>query len=660
MLAPLSWLKEFVPITMTTRDLAWRLTELGIGVEAIRSVNGEEVLELEITPNRPDLLSIVGIAREIAAIQNITLATTPIPSIKASQKLSIIVHNDYSLFPRYTGIILDTITIKPSPEWLSKRLTLMNLRPINNIVDITNYVMYEYGIPLHAFDYDEIKGHELWVSKAEGGEAFTTVDNLSYKLPKNAIIIRDTERIIDLCGIKGGLNSGIKPATKTVYLQVTADDPLLIRKASQKLALRSDASAIFERGIDKGNLLTTLWRAANLMMELGGGSVASELIDLKKTEYKPRSLVLGLDRLERVIGVKIPEKTILTILKNLNLSPTLSGKTVTVTVPTFREDLKIEEDIMEEVARVYGYNNFPKTLPSSSPPETIIPHHRDFTVENKLKNILEGIGYSEVYTYSLTDKESLEKIGSDPHTAIRLTNPISREYEYLRTNLLSHLLEGLKLNEPITDDCNLFEYGKTYHAPSENPVEQYEIAIVRADGNYRTLKGCVETLLLRLTGADSIVFEPQSKLNTYPYNPEIFAVIKIGKEIVGKIGKISPDTVSRFALKTAPVAAELDIQTIQHFFTVPQYHPVPNVPSTIEDLSFTGTSHVAIGQVIDTIKNTDPKVWSVQLLDSYSNSHTFRVTYQDPQKTLESKEVKEIREKIIHGVNETFHLILKS
>src|SRR3989344_1562093 len=271
MKAPVSWLKEYVDITLRTDTLAEKLTEVGLGVEKIIKDGTDTIFDLEITPNRPDCLSIIGIAREIAAIENKKINLV-IPEIKIPKEITLPIKlsPDYDLFYRWTGVTIADVEIKDSPKWLQDRLIKVGLRPINNIVDITNYVMFELGVPLHAFDYDSIKGHTMKVELAKGGEEFTSVDEKSYHLPKDAIIISDKERIIDLAGIKGGLNSGIKTNTKNIFLHVTIDNPILIRRASLALALRSDASAIYERGVDKGGTLKTLARAAQLVIELAG------------------------------------------------------------------------------------------------------------------------------------------------------------------------------------------------------------------------------------------------------------------------------------------------------------------------------------------------------------------------------------------------------
>ncbi|MCJ7740357.1 phenylalanine--tRNA ligase subunit beta [Candidatus Microgenomates bacterium] len=663
MLTPISWLKDYIEIKTPIKDLAWRLTELGISVEKIIEVDGEKVLELEITPNRPDLLSIIGIAREIAVIENKSIKSKSKNLPNATKKLSIKVNNDFRLFPRYCGVIIDHIDIKPSPEWMQKRLIQIGLRPINNIVDITNYVMFDLGIPLHAFDYDEIKDHQINVLQAEGGESFTSVDELTYKLPKGAIIIKDSQRIIDLCGIKGGFNSGIKPSTKRVYLQVTADDPLLIRRASQALSLRSDASAIFERGVDKGGLLNTLITAANLIMDLGGGEIASEVIDLKQQEFNPWQLDLSLSRLAKILGIKIPGSTVVTILKNLSLNPQIKGGIISVTVPTYRSDLKIEEDLIEEVARVYGYNNFPKTLPSGSTPVDKIAYYKDYSLEEKVNQFLTACGFTEVFTYSLISKNQLDKLEDRPNRAIRITNPVSLDYEYLRPALLGNILEAIKENEPNFPEINLFELGRVYLGKPPDYQESLHLAITSANGNYISLKGAVEELLNRF-GINKSKFSPlqngDKTDNTDYLNQNKSANILVDNDLIGFIGEIKRNITANFALKKPPVICQLDWSVFSKHNQDNWYEPVSSYPSIVEDMAFILKERTYLGELIEEIKKISKLIRKVTLLDLFDTTRTLRITYQDKSKNLSDKDIKGIREKIIGMAGEKFKAVLKS
>src|SRR3989344_3158084 len=288
MIAPLSWLKEYVDITLKPIDLGERLTEIGLGTEQISKIDEDILFEFEITPNRPDLLSILGIAREIAALEDKTIRLpkikTDLENIKPKKILPLKIQTNHEINPRFTGIIIEGIKVADSPEWLKDRLIKIGQRPINNIVDITNYVMFELGNPIHAFDYDKIKGKIMRVHQTKGGEKFKSVDGLSYYLPKGAVVISDEENIIDLCGIKGGFNSGTFENTKTIFIRVPIEKPVFIRRASQSLGLRSEASSIFERGVNAGGSVEALKRCVDLILETAGGEIASGLFDIKRED----------------------------------------------------------------------------------------------------------------------------------------------------------------------------------------------------------------------------------------------------------------------------------------------------------------------------------------------------------------------------------------
>jgi phenylalanyl-tRNA synthetase beta chain len=309
MLVPLSWLKEYVDITLTPKELGEKLTEVGLSCEKITKTPDDTIFELEITPNRPDCLSIIGIAREIAAIENVKIKFPRLRNlVKPKKSLPLTIKTDSKINPRFTGIIISGIKVGESPKWLKDRLLKIDQRSINNIVDITNYVMLELGNPIHTFDYDKIEGKTMAVSQAKGGEKFESVDAIVYHLPKDAVIISDKEKIIDLCGIKGGKNSGTYEGTKTIFIRVPVEVPALIRKASQTLSLRSDSSSIFERGVNTGGTIDALKRTVDLILELAGGEIASDVYDIKETDFKPWKLKLRIDRLNKILGIEIPTK----------------------------------------------------------------------------------------------------------------------------------------------------------------------------------------------------------------------------------------------------------------------------------------------------------------------------------------------------------------
>lgn len=628
MRAPISWLKEFVDITPNHKELADRLTEVGLGVEKIERVDGDVIFEFEVTPNRPDLLSIVGIAREIAAIEGKKVRERAY-ELKPPQKKSLPMklHPNYELFLRWSAVLLANVVVKPSPAWMQERLEKVGFRPINNIVDVTNYVMIELGMPLHAFDYDQIKGVQMAVDQAKGGERFTTVDELTYSLPKGAIIIRDSERIIDLAGIKGGLNSGIRDTTKNVFLQATVDNPVLIRRASQALSLRSEASAIYERGPDKGGVLNTLSRAASLILEFTGGELASPPIDLKKENFKPWTIDLAHQRLVRMLGIDIDPKQAKTILEQLGLKTTMNRELSTinysVTVPTYRNDLHIEEDLIEEVARLYGYNNFPKKIPQGPTPTVQVPYLRNYQSEEVAKQLLQACGFSEISTYSLVNEGDLLMANVNPQHTLRIDNPVSRDYEYLRPTLKTNLIKALRENRPNSVSINLFELGKVYQGKTVDTRKEYDaLSAITNKKSFYEVKGVLERLYREL-GVDD---DPS-------------AAIEVLDEGVF------------FELNFSQVTKQAHREKV--------FTPIPKYPPILEDLALLVDKKIKTGKIIEEIQRQSKLISQVSLLDQYESTRTFHIVYQHRDRNLTTDEIADIRTKILIALGEKFAARLK-
>jgi len=648
MIAPLSWLIEYVDITLTPKELADKLTEIGLGVEKITKTSDDIIFELEITPNRPDLLSIIGIAREIATIERKKLI---LPSsilhpkgvvTKLREKLPLTIKTDSKINPRFTGVIISGIKVRESPKWLKDRLQKVGQRAINNIVDITNYVMLELGNPIHAFDYAKIVGNTMIVSQAKGGEKFESVDGVLYHLPKDAVIISDKEKIIDLCGIKGGKNSGTYEDTKTIFIRVPVEIPNLIRRTSLSLGLRSDASSIFERGVNGGGTIDALRRIIDLILEIAGGEVASNLYDIKAQDFKPWKLKLRLERLAKILGITIPEKKVTGILDSLNLSPVILNKRsaskdlkgfaksdlaqndiIECSIPTYRNDLKIEEDLIEEVARIYGYNNFPKTIPIGEIPTQQIPYFKDFRLDEKIKNILKASGFSEIYTYSLISEKDLTETGINSQNTLRVDNPVSRDFEYLRPTLKINLLKALVQNKPNFTEINLFELGKVYLEKNlDRAQEAYFFSGITNTKNFLEVKGILERLFEELGIKD----DPAKFIEII--NEGIFFEINYS-EMLNKIN-----------LKK-------------------KFIPLAKYPGIYEDLAIVAPESTKIGQIIEEIKNQSSLITIVSLLDQFKETRTFHIVYQHKNRNLTNDEVTKIREKILESLKNKFNARLK-
>ncbi len=628
MLIPLSWLKDFVDIKLPVGELAKKLSSAGLTVEKWSKDGDDFIFDTEVTPNRPDWLSVRGVAREISAITN---AKFLIPNVKLKLPIKndgkIKFKIDYELCPGFTALVINNVTVKPSSELVKERLKKVGLRPINNLVDVTNYVMWETGNPLHVFNLDSIRGGQMMLTSAKGGEQFRSLDGLDYALPAGAIIIKDLGRVIDLCGIKGGENSAVNAATKNVLLVVPIYNGTAVRKASQTLGLRSDASTIFERGADPGNTINTLLKAAEMI-----GGKPQEIIDLKEKEFEPWEVPASHEKIERVLGITIEPKKVVKILESLELKVSGNYKVI---IPTFRNDIHIEEDLIEEVGRIIGYDNFPKTLPVGPVPTIKVAYAKDYDFEYEVKNILKGAGYSEIYTYSLVSEAQLQKLGL---TGTKLLNPISKDFEYLRPSLLGNLLEAIKLNQANFSDIKLFELGKQY-----GEKEEYWLSTIVNGEKFYEVKGVVESLLKQL----GIDFKIEPDISNSLFHPGRSAVILAKSRTLGYFGEINPSLLTKFGVKGRVTGFTLDYDLLETLANKSRkYQPIPIYPPIIEDLTITISEKILVGEIMEKIKSVNKLIADVRLISTHERSFTFRITYQDKNKNLTDKDVEPIRKKI--------------
>lgn len=657
MLAPLSWLSDFVEIKLPVSSLSWKLTEVGLNVEQILKERGEQVFDIETTPNRPDWLSIIGIAREIAAVQNVKVKVPKFKAIPSkSVDLPIEVKTDPKLSPRYAGITIANVKVSESPSWLKKRLELVGLRPINNLVDITNYVMFELGVPIHVFDYDKFQTQSLTMTQAKGGEKFESVDELSYELPKGAIIIKDKDRVIDLCGVKGGANTGIQEDTKNIFIHVPIYNPILIRQTTKALGLTSEAAYIYERGANAGGVIETLSRVVELTLDLAGGKIASEVLDQKEQEFFAQAINLSHSHLEKVLGINLTEEKVKSLLERLGLETKINkGEELSyqVIIPTYRGDLKIEEDLMEEVARVFGYNNFPRTIPQGIVATDPVSYQKDFSLQEKARQILYASGFSEIKTFSLISEEELDLLGES--ATLSVANPVSREYVFLRPSLLSGIFSALKLNLPIAENVSIFELEKAYKGNLAKPHENYNLAMGSSTPSFRELKGVVELLAEQL--GVKLYFE--SIKGNPPWHPSKTAeiVAKRKNKTLGFIGEIHPKTLPSLGIKKPVIILEINFDLLESVAQPEKvYKPIPKYPAQIEDLSLTLPLRTPVGEVVEAIKNADKQIYSIELIDVYENTYTFRIEYLNPTKTLTDREVEKVRQKILARLQKNLKL----
>ncbi len=678
-LVPYSWLKDFLKTSASPQKTAEALSLCSQSVEKISRNNDESILEIEITVNRYDCLSIVGIAREAAAALSSSgiqaqfkpSSITALPEVEKPRAHLEVEFRDKTICPRFSAIIIDQVEIKPSPQWLSERLEKVGLRSLSNVVDISNYLMIETGQPIHTFDYDKILGQKMIMRLSKPGEKIITLDGATRTLPGGDIVIEDGEgRLIDLCGIMGAENSQIDEKTERVLFFVQAYDPVRIRKTSMALAHRTEAAVRFERGIDLEGIIPVLAQGAKLMKELSGGEVACKLIDIYPQPQKRNKIKLDLAQLHKIVGIEIPKAKVITILESLGFSLITSHCSLfTFSVPTWRaNDVFIEEDLIEEVARIYGYYRLPSHLPPLDSQYGLVSLPKPqkgkiepfFQWENKVKDLLVSQGFSEIYNYSFISQELIEKAGLEVKNYLKIKNPLTSELEYLRSSLIPSLLKTAALNQALFPQMKLFELANVYLPQAKKlPEEKSRLVCLVNEKNFQYLKGIVKFLLEQL-GIEKVSFKPWVGRELY-FMPGKTAVIETKKNLLGTIGEISPHVLSKFELLEKVTIIDLDFEIISQLAkTTKTFTPIPKYPAIIEDLTLVLKPKTPVGELIQTAKDLSSDIQSVELIDSFKNSRTLRITYQDPKKTLTDKEVGKIRGKIIKKTEQQFGAKLKS
>ena len=665
MKAPIHWLKDWVEITDTPDVLAERLLLSGTKVESIDQIGEDTVYDLEITSNRPDTLSLYGVAREIAAITQKPLKHLefPLPEKKSEDKSIEIDVAQKDLMFAYSSVVIDGVQIKESPDWLKKRLEAIGIRSINTVVDITNYVMVEYGIPIHAFDYDKIEGATMRVRESTEGEKVTPLDGVSRTLKQGTIIIEDSKKLVDLAGIMGGKNSEITDSTKTVFLHVPIYNPLRIRQTSKYLGLRTEAVTRYEKKIDLTGAPFSMARAVNLIIELAGGRIASPIYTYNEQEYKSPQIEVTQEQIQKLIGIDIPVKKTQEILSSLEFSVTVEKESLKVTPPPFRRDVEIPEDVIEEIVRIYGYNNLPLTLPNG--PIPVHPDAFEPDIVRMMKVAMIGLGFTEVYGFTLTSGQMLQDLGFKIDDVLKVLHPMSADFEYFRPSLTPGLLTMAKENLKYGNVPFIFEVGTVFPACPEQwdaikqntlPMQHMHIGALVPVQSFVEAKGYIDGVL-RILGVREEYIKEYDPTRA-PFLDKDQAVMIGSAGVAGRI--------SQAYLKKVSVAHdsffmfELCIDQLKELKNLVQPYPaLPKYPPVIEDLTFSFGKEVLVGDIINTIKGTDKHIAQIKLISTYEDAKTFRIFFQHPDKTMTTEEVGAIRNKIVTEVEKKFHAKLK-
>lgn len=664
-----NWLKEYVKNLPKPDKLADLLTIHSFEVKGIKKVANDYVLDIDILPNRAhDCLSHIGIAREYAALTGNKLQppTSKFQESKEKTKNFVKVEvKDNEACPRYTARLISNIKVGSSPRWLQERLKVLGQKPINNIVDATNYVMFETGQPLHVFNYDKVEGKKIIVRKAKKGEKITTLDGETCQLDETVLVIADGKSPLALAGVRGGKKAEITNRTKTIVLESANFDIHAVRATSRKTGIRTESSMRFEYSLDPNLASHAINRVAGLIQKVAEGEIAEGIIDVYPKKIFPQKIKLNLDKVENILGIKVSKQEVIKYLESLGFEVENSLK---VTVPTFRRDIKIEEDLIEEVARLIGYNKIPAKAPLGLLGITKLDEILSITT--KIKNIFEGLGFIEIYNFSFIGEDDFKKLGVSQEGYFELENPLSLDLKYLRKDLLINLLKNVKDNLKISTNeqgIKIFELGKVYREEKKKPKEEKMLAglisvqkeKIKGEKFYE-LKGVIDSLLNKSGITDHWYDDFQA---TPEWTDEVFwqktgtAEIKVGDEEIGFVGEISPKILAKLNIKAIVVGFNLNFEKILKLAQEELiYQPPSPYPAAVRDLAILVNRGDRVADVLNVINEAGGElVQDVDLFDMYEGEEipngkknlAFHIIYQSYEKTLKDEEVDRIQKRII-------------
>ncbi len=660
-----------------------------LGVELAEALGLKDtVLDISITPNRPDCLSVIGVAREIAALthQRVKYPASSLASggEEIHQKTSVTIL-DQDLCPRYVARMIEEVKIGPAPQWMSNRLERVGIRSISNVVDVTNYVMMEYGQPLHAFDFELLEGNRIIVRRAKEGEEFVTLDGVKRALDGEMLMICDAAKPVAIAGIMGGLNSEIKEDTKRVLLESAYFNPAGTRRTSRKLGLETEAAYRFGRGVDYGGCLAAANRAAQLIRELARGRVVEGVVDAYPAPIHPNPIRLSIGKVRQILGTEVSAAQARSYLEGLELEVReADGEALVVVPPSFRGDLEREIDLVEEVARLDGFEKIPLTLPKGPPSSE--ERSKEFVVERKAIDALLHHGYHEVITYSFTSPASWDRIGlpSDDSRRqhLRIVNPLTEDLSVMRTTLIPGLMETARYNvSRKISNLKLFELRKVF-LPQEGEKLPREAKFLAglAMGfdsdphwafsprpvDFYDIKGCIEDLLdsLQIKGAAF------GKAGDVPYlHPGKASKVVLDHEVLGVLGEVHPRVLGHYEVQGAVYLFELDFsKMVKGAGEGRRYQPLPRFPAVYRDLSVVVDGDLEAERVVETIRSfRQPYVEEVNVFDLYQGPPipegkkgvSYRIRYQANDRTLTDEEVNRYHEEIFSRLKEVFRIDLR-
>lgn len=676
-----NWLKAYVKIALSPEKLAEKLTMAGLEVTGMEEVSGDQVMELEVTTNRPDWLSIVGVVREVGAITGKKINYPDLTFSESSTKTTDLVKvrvEDPKACPRYTARVITGLKNGPSPDRLKSRLEISGIRSVNLIVDITNFVLMELGQPLHAFDLDKLAGPEIIVRRAKSGEKLLMIDGAQVELKPDMLAIADAKGPLALAGVMGGKDSEVDETTKAVLLESAYFDPMVTRKTAKSLGISTESSFRFERGVDPEGVLKASDRACYLLETLGGGKVARGPIDVGNIKVKLPKISLKSSWANRVLGTDISSKDMERVFTNLQLNVLSSeGDLLEVEPPSFRRDLTRPIDLVEEIGRVYSYQNVPSTYPAMRMTKPDSQPERK--AESMAKEVLVACGLSEVISYSLIAREMFSKAGLSQDGAVAIQNPLSRDQALLRAHLLPGVLKVVCHNKNRNiKDIKIFELGTVYHRQSKKLPKEVKNIVIAISGNaagdwkseerplaFYDLKGIVAKLLSSFGITDyDITEKPHPSLE-----PGSSAALTVEGKEVGFLGKVSKEVLAGFEIDDDVLVSEIRFYDIIPNINWERKFEAPlKYPSVTLDLALIVADDIQSKAITSIIRDVGGElVKDVRLFDVYHGSqvpagHTstaYSIEYQATDRTLTEKEVKAAHSKICENLKDKLRATIR-
>ncbi len=680
------WIKDFVEIRLSPKKLADMLTMSGLEVEELEMVGKEANYELGITPNRADCLSVIGVAREVAAITRRKLASTRVRPPKGRGRiadvLKVVVKNP-SRCPRYAARVIKGVTIGRSPGWMVKRLAAIGIRSINNVVDATNYVMIERGQPLHAFDARLVQGGRIVVRVAGDDANFRTLDGVNRPLAADDLMICDAREPVALAGVMGGENSEVSDRTTDLILESAYFSPSGIRRTSKRLGLMTESSRRFERGVDPNGVDDALHRLTDIIVQIAGGTPTADFIDIYPRPIKPLSVALPVAEVERVLGIAVPVPTIRRVLTGLGFGVAGATPRLKVSVPTYRTDVTRDVDIIEEVARIYGYDRIPETRPHAAVSRLSTP--RAYEQIDAATQVLIDVGFSEALIPAFESLDALSHFAGDAEaTPPVIANPLSTQDSIMRTELMPGLLTAVKLNmNRQRKDIRLFALQRVYRKPvgTARALEPLKLAGLltgkrnpaswqsnRALVDFYDAKGAVEAVLVRMGLAAQVLFQRGGDYGFLV--PGGYATVLCANKRVGWVGQLHPQTLHHWDIEETVFGFELNFDAMAALARQlkPRFRELSRFPFVERDLSIVvdaAVPHVEIERTISQSLNT--LITNIRLFDVYQGkgvpegkkSMTYSIRYASDERTLTDEEVNEAHARVVKALEEMLGAVLR-